>query len=234
MKIIYRISDAGYKKIKPSYINNENCLKNAVKTFSPDKHEWVIIADNTSEKTNEMVLSQLPSECIKYVNIGSGAGTFNYGLDLALTFNDNDVVYFLENDYIHKINSDEILLEGIQIGGDYVSLYDHPDKYIPATAGGNAFIEDDGGEITRVYLSKSIHWKITNSTTMTFASTVKTLKEDEHILRKWTTMGHYPRDFDMFIELRKQERVLLTPIPGYSTHGETMWLSPLTNWGEII
>lgn len=26
MKIIYRISDAGYNKIKPGYINNENCL----------------------------------------------------------------------------------------------------------------------------------------------------------------------------------------------------------------
>jgi len=26
MKIIYRISDSGYNKIKPDYINNENCF----------------------------------------------------------------------------------------------------------------------------------------------------------------------------------------------------------------
>ena len=31
MKIIYRISDAGYNKVKPDYIDNETCLRNAVK-----------------------------------------------------------------------------------------------------------------------------------------------------------------------------------------------------------
>lgn len=233
MKIIYRISDAGYKKIKPDYITNERCLKNASTVFSVEEHDWFVIADNTSLETDNMISKYVPSECIHKVNIGSGAGTFNYGLDKSLTFNEDDVVYFLENDYIHKSNSDVVLLEGIDAGGDYVSLYDHPDKYIPASRGGNPFIEEDGGEITKVYLTNSCHWKMTNSTTMTFASKVKTLKEDENILRKWTNMGNYPRDFDMFIELRENGKVLLTSIPGYSTHGETAWLSPLTNWGSV-
>lgn len=233
MKLIYRIADVGYKKTKPTYINNENCLKNALSIFRIDEHEWVIIADNISEETNKMLLKYVPNEVIHRVDIRSGAGTFNYALDIALKSNDNDVVYFLENDYIHKVNSDGILLEGINTGGDYVSLYDHPDKYIPANRGGNPFIENDGGEVTKVYLTKSCHWKMTNSTTMTFASKVKTLKEDESILRKWTNMGDYPRDFDMFIELREKGKVLLTPIPGYSTHGETAWLSPLTDWETI-
>lgn len=233
MRIIYRISDAGYKKMKPEYINNENCLRNAVTTFGLDNHQWFIIADNTSDKTNEMISKYVSMESIHYVNIGNGSGTFNHGLNLALTLDDDDVVYFLENDYIHKSNSDVILLEGINAGGDYISLYDHPDKYIPAKRGGNPFIEDDGGEVTKVYLTKSCHWKMTNSTTMTFASKVKTLKEDESIIRKWTNMGDYPRDFDMFIELREKGKVLLTPIPGYSTHGEIDWLSPLTYWGEL-
>ena len=233
MKLVYRLSDAGYKKVKPEYISNENCLRNAVSIFSPDNVEWILIADNTSEITNNMILKYLPETSIRYTKIGSGAGTFNYGLDLSLSFNDDDIVYFLENDYIHKLKSDIVLREGLDVGGDYVSLYDHPDKYIPARSGGNPFIEDDGGEITKVYLTKTCHWKITNSTTMTFASKVKTLKEDESILRKWTTMGDYPRDFDMFIELREKGKVLLTPIPGYSTHGETAWLSPLTDWEKI-
>jgi hypothetical protein len=46
-------------------------------------------------------------------------------------------------------------------------------------------------------------------------------------------MGHYPRDFDMFLELRENGVSLMTPIPGYSTHGETNWLSPLTDWSVI-
>ena len=44
MKIIYRISDTGYAKTKPDYINNENCLNNAVHRFK-DCH-FLIIADN--------------------------------------------------------------------------------------------------------------------------------------------------------------------------------------------
>jgi len=233
MKIIYRISDAGFKKVKPKYINNENCLSNAVKVFNIENHNWILIADNTSEKTDEMISKYVPHDFVYKTKIGSGAGTFNYGLNKALNFDDDDIVYFLENDYIHKSNSDVVLLEGIDAGGDYISLYDHPDKYIPANRGGNPFIENDGGEVTKVYLTKSCHWKITNSTTMTFASKVKTLREDESIIRKWTNMGDYPRDFDMFIELREKGKSLLTPIPGYSTHGETAWLSPLTDWEKI-
>ena len=61
--------------------------------------------------------------------------------------------YFVENDYLHHSNARNILLEGFTVGADYVSLYDHPDKYLNANEGGNPFIED-GGEVTKVYLSK--------------------------------------------------------------------------------
>ena len=41
MKIIYRISDAGYNKVKPDYINNEKCLTNALRVFNDT--DWSII-----------------------------------------------------------------------------------------------------------------------------------------------------------------------------------------------
>jgi hypothetical protein len=226
MKIIYRISDTGYNKIKPDYINNENCLLNALDMFSTEKHDWLIIADNVSQATTQMLEKYVLN--IKHVSVGHGAGTFNLALDEALTYDDNEIVYFIENDYLHKLGADVILEEGFNLGYHYVALYDHPDKYIN---GANPFVED-GGEVTRVMLSKSCHWKLTNSTTMTFASQVKTLKEDESILREYTS-GSYPRDFEMFLSLREKQHGLVTPIPGYSTHGETAWLSPLTDWSKI-
>jgi hypothetical protein len=224
MKLIYRISDAGYNKVKPSYIGNENCLRNATEIFN--QVEWLVIADNTSSPTDEMILKYQSN--ITKVSIGHGAGTFNLALDEALKLDDKEVVYFLENDYLHKPNSLKVLLEGINMGADYVSLYDHPDKYMD---GANPFVEG-GGEYTKVFLSESCHWKLTNSTTMTFASKVKTLREDESILRKWTNTTH-PHDFQMFLELRDKGRSLITPLPGYSTHGETAWLTPLINWNDI-
>ena len=33
--------------------------------------------------------------------------------------------------------------------------------------------------------------------------------------------------------LRENNHFLITPIPGYATHGETAWLSPLTDWSQI-
>lgn len=228
MKIIYRISDSGYNKVKPAYINNEACLKNAIKTFPWFDHAWTILADNISEETNDMIQKHIPRNFIEYVSVGHGAGTFNLALDEALQLADEEVVYFLENDYLHKPGADKILKEGFTLGYQYVSLYDHPDKYID---GANPFVED-GGEVTRVMLSNSCHWKLTNSTTMTFAAQVKTLKEDESTLREYTT-GSYPRDFEMFLALREKQHGLVTPIPGYATHGETAWLAPLTDWSML-
>jgi hypothetical protein len=226
MKIIYRISDTGYNKIKPTYINNEACLINALNTFSTEKHEWLVIADNVSEATKQMLERYVLN--IKYVSVGHGAGTFNLALDEALQSADDEIIYFLENDYLHKPGADKILEEGFDLGYHYVALYDHPDKYIN---GANPFVED-GGEVTRVMLSNLCHWKLTNSTTMTFAAQVKTLKEDESVFREHT-MGSYPKDFEMFLALREKQRGLITPIPGYATHGETAWLSPLTDWSKI-
>ncbi len=231
MKIIYRISDAGYNKIKPTYINNESCLKNFCNVFFDHIYDIHVIADNCSDSTYDMIRKYIDFVNIERVSVGHGAGTFNLALNKALYWEDDEIVYFVENDYLHKQNSPNILKEGFSLGASFVSLYDHPDKYLDPSRGGNPYCEG-GAEDTRVYLSASAHWKITNSTTMTFASKVSTLKRVEPILRKHTNTTH-PNDFHMFMELREHSELLITSIPGYSTHGETAWLSPLTNWNEV-
>lgn len=232
MKILYRISDAGYNKVKPIYINNETCLKNFCNVFFDNIHDILIIADNVSQETDNMIQKYISRDQIHYVSVGHGAGTFNLALDEALRGEDDEVVYFVENDYLHRQLSPNIIKEGLNLGASFVSLYDHPDKYLDPSKGGNPYCEG-GGEETRVYLTDSCHWKITNSTTMTFASTVGTLRRTEATLRKYTNQGHYPDDFKMFLDLREQNELLITPLPGYATHGETAWLAPLTDWSKI-
>tara|TARA_R110002126_G_scaffold37327_5_gene112814 strand:- start:134 stop:829 length:696 start_codon:yes stop_codon:yes gene_type:complete len=231
MKIIYRISDAGYNKVKPDYINNETCLKNFCDVFFDHIHDILIIADNCSTTTIDMINKYIDPINIIKVSVGNGAGTFNLALDNALTYADDEIVYFVENDYLHKQMSPSVLREGFDLGASFVALYDHPDKYLDPSLGGNPYCAG-GAEDTRIYLTDSCHWKITNSTTMTFASKVSTLKRVESTLRKHT-MGSYPDDFKMFLELREQNELLISSIPGYSTHGETRWLAPLTNWQQI-
>ena len=236
MKIYYRISDTGYNKVKPDYITNENCLKNFCNVFFEYTHDIHVIADNVSLETRNMIQKYIDPHNITYVSVGHGAGTFNLALNEALNGEDPDeIVYFVENDYIHLKGSPDVLKEIVGLGADYGTLYIHPDKFIPPNKGGNPEVDYDGGYLTRVYRGKTELYHLTNSTTMTFASTVGTLKEDEPILRRHTS-GTHPNDFHMFLELRDEGKSLLCPLNTYSTHGETQWLAPLykTEEKELI
>ena len=224
MKIIYRISDTGYNKVKPDYITNESCLKNFVSIFN--NQNLYIIADNCSKETMNMITKYVHLPNIVNVSIGHGAGTFNLALDMALKWEDDEIVYFVENDYIHLPNSAQMLEEGFKLGAPYVTLYLHPDKFMTPLQGGNPEVDNDGGYLTRIYRGETQLFGMFNSTTMTFAARVKSLREDETILRKYTS-GKHPDDFKMFLELRDNGKALLCPLNTFSTHGETQWLAPL-------
>jgi hypothetical protein len=234
MKIIYRISEGGYPKEKPDYITKINCLKNALKHFKQE--DFLLIMDNVSDNLKSEI-ERVYGGKAHLVQVGHGAGTFNIALDHAigktgiLSVSDDEIIYFLEDDYLHKEGSQRIIEDGFELGMDYVTLYDHPDKYLNPIEGGNPYCEGRA-EFTRVYLGNNSHFKLTNSSTMTFAAKVKTLKEDEGVMRSWTN-GTHPHDFQMFQEINKKGRRLVSPLPGYSTHGETRWLTPLTNWENI-
>ena len=122
---------------------------------------------------------------------------------------------------------------------DYVTLYTHPDKYLPASAGGNPFVDDDGGQTTKVYNGEKNFWVLVDSTTMTFASTHGILRQDKHLISKWI-QNPYPADFRMFLDLRDNAgHALIYPVPTYATHTEVAWLSPLhgtgvTSWESIM
>jgi hypothetical protein len=75
----------------------------------------------------------------------------------------------------------------------------------------------DRGENTKVILTASSHWKYTNSTTMTFATRVKTLRTDQEIFRHFCN-GKIPLDYFIFRNLAERGRTLITPLPGRSTH----------------
>lgn len=228
IRIIYRTSDSGYNKVKPDYVNNITCFKNfMINVGIPD----VIIRDGVTGEHREQIESLRNHPDLREIidtELGSGAQSFKFALEYVLDndndWDENDIIYFVENDYIHRIGCKTALDEVFELGAHYATLYDHPDKYIPASKGGNPLIGDDGGELTKVYSTESSFWKQTNSTTMTFASKKKTLREDKDIILSYI-QGTYPKDYDMFRSLTDKGRSLLSPIPGLCTHGETQWLS---------
>lgn len=255
LHIVYRISDKGNPKPKLRNANKWACLFNAVNEFGADNFH--VIADNCSEQTIEALKSTgLSLE----VTAKGNSGTCRYIFSEVINRYDEDFVYLLEDDYLHLPGSCEALLEGLQIA-DYVTLYDHPDMYHPDGKGPNPFVHDKQPK-SSIYLTEHTHWRETISTTMTFAAQVSTLLEDRDIWLRFCA-GKIPADFVAFLTLTGQadlteakrfvqkgwrdlaqlvvenylngckKRLLISPIPGLSTHAETAYLAPLIDWTKI-
>lgn len=213
MRLYYRISDRGYTKPKLLGATKEVCLMNFCRVFADlifqkDKQPPPvrIIADRCEPKTLQMLSgSGLPVT----VTDKGNAGSLRVALNLALEeCSEDETVYFCEDDYLHLPKAPVALAEGIR-RADYVTLYDHPDKYTHFY---------DGGEISKVIKTASSHWRYTASTCMTFATKPKILRADMPIWEEFTSEDH-PHDHFIFKKLFEQSRRRLAVcIPGLACH----------------
>jgi len=138
-----------------------------------------------------------------------------------LSIKEEDLIYFLENDYIHVngwLNKVIELFSTYQ-GLDYVSLYDHNDKY---------FHPMYDNLTSKIFTSPSHHWRTTPSTCGSFIVTKERFNEDFDILS--TMRG----DHNKWLWLNEhRSRSVITPIPGLSTHCMNNLLSPTIKWEKI-
>lgn len=259
--IVYRISSGGYAKAKPDYITKESCFLNFIRELlvarseaPKESYQLYIIEDNCKPELKAYVRKVIDtlrvgsSVAVKIAesSIGHGAGSFVLGVHLVLkdkTLENDDAVYFLEDDYLHVPKGLNKIFEIVESGfAQYSTGYDHPDKYgtfdttLNRFNSPNPFVDVlSGSELaTEVYLIDGYHWKKTHSTTMTFCTSIKTLKEDFDTCIGPFVSGTHPEDFDMWTALELvQKRRLVSPVPSLSTHGETAWLAPCVDWAPI-
>ena len=236
MKIFYRLSDGSYPKVRFDNATKKNCLHNFIENFMIGSGDnLTVIADNVRDDTLTWLQDYLRNCGLPHEryssdrsNAGSSAAAFRLVMEDALKLDDNELVYFMEDDYWHLSNSRKILLEGLD-RADYCSLYLHGDRFIPSSQGGNKFVDDSGSFVTRIFRTNSSFWCQVESTTMTFATRISTLREDKNIWDKHI-QETYPQDFNAWLELAGKGRTLITPIPGMSTHCEPKWASPGIDW----
>lgn len=247
---IYRISDySNTEKIKPTFAEKENCLKNFVREFGSE--DLIVICDNVTKETHDMVQKYCNQTV---VSRNGNTGTFLQSCRIAKELIESEnydkedtVVYLVEDDYIHRPGSKKILLEAFEdLNADYVTLYDHPDKYQNTkderhTWGhGKIDIDEDGvrkpgviygtGEETTVFVSSSTHWKYTGSTTMTWATRATNILEDYNDMVELHTGKALPMGGTTFKMLKEKGKRLISPIPAMSAHAEERWLPYFVNW----
>lgn len=155
---------------------------------------------------SDRILGEMSWVKIHETDLGN-AGSLRYALDLAVKEESGKFVYFAEDDYLYRPGAFKILMEGAAIA-DYVTLYDHPDKYT------NQY---NYGEISKVRKTASTHWRYTLSTCMTFGVWADTLKWD---MRFWheQTESDCPNDHQVFADLNGGGRRLAVSIPGWACH----------------
>ena len=246
---IYRISDnSNQEKIKPDYVTKESCLRTFVREFG--RENLIVLCDNVKEETHKMVLQYADEDKIHLTqngNTGSFIASWDLGKRIAEQYGDDVIIYFVEDDYIHRRGAKEILIEAFRdLNASYVSLYDHPDKY--QNFKDERFTWDHGkqdedingirvpkhiygqGLDSKVYISKSVHWRTVDSTTMTWACRGKDVIEDFQEMWGLHYGKHLPMGGDTFRMLQAKGKQLISSIPAYAAHGEEKWLPYFVNW----
>lgn len=231
MKINVYLRHCYYSKIqespgkqRPEWWDKEKVFYNFKNTLNSETTNYTIIYDEHYGKIEDTFLAQ--EENVRIINCGGEAKSFIETLKYIQTQNHSaeDIIYFLEDDYVHQPNWDKILLEGFTLGADYVTLYDHADKYM----------EFYSEFRTKILHTKSTHWMATPSTTNTFAVKFSTLMKDFSVHNKYSTGVEPSADHQKFLELAQRGRVLVSSIPGYSTHCQNDLLSPCIDWKTYL
>ena len=199
--VLFRISSKGYPKVKVDGVNKYDSLKNLTATFQD--WEFICVADNCDHALIEHLKNNHHFDQLIETTLGN-PGSFWKLYEMALNIaKDDDIFYFIEDDYIHLPGAPEALEEGLRYF-DYVTLYDHPDKYKLSGVPLNPYAKRNKfSESTEVVEGPTHWWRTTNSTTMTFAVSGKTLKEDADI---WSITKTAKKDFDFdnFCVITKQ------------------------------
>jgi len=231
MHIIYRTSMTQSKKPRPEWFSYLGCLRNALSVFgqySPEYGgpEWMLICDGVTDEYVQRIRETGYRGMIMRINERHNARAFRKALDYACKLQGD--VYLLEDDFLHRSGAPAVLADGLR-RFDYVTLYDHPDKY--RNDGPNPEVRG-GGEETKVFVGEWCHWKWTNSTVATFAVNADTLRADRDVWQR-QSQGTWPHSYEAFRELRRRGRTIGSSIPAYSTHCEPEYLAPLVEWGTI-
>lgn len=209
---------------RPDWWDKEKVFQNFKNTLNPETTNYTIIYDEFYGDIKDTFLKN--ENNIEIISCGKESESFLKTLDIVLSksLDDDTIVYFLEDDYVHLPEWDKILKEGFSLPVSYVTLYDHGDKY-------QSMYSD---LMSKILITESSHWKPIPSTTNTFATRFKTIKEDHLIHRKYSTNCEPTLDHQKFLDLNQRGRYLISCLPGYSTHCHSDYLSPCIDWKNYL
>jgi len=221
-------SNVSSHKKRPEGFSREKCHLNLMATLENEKNVNVTFFLDTfyPMEKRHFILDQNNYPVIQ-IKEGNEGGSFCKMLDhvLSRSFSSDTIIYFLEDDYLHRPDWVSVMREGIAIPEiDYLTLYDHRDKY---------FHPNYKGLKSELFLTESTHWRVTPSTTNTYAMKFKTLKRDQDLHFAFSKDKKISEDHAKFCALSDKGSKLISPIPGWSCHMEPEFASPCIDWQAV-
>jgi len=210
------------QNVRPDWFSYEKCYK-SVKDADIDLY---VLLDGTKDNHH---FQFDPEDNIVEFTGGSDAESLLFCLKFIekQQLDSEDIVYIVEDDYLHLKGWDKILQEAFDtFNVDYVTLYDHPDKY---------FLQMYENLQSKILHTPSSHWRTTPSTCNTYSGKWKTFQKhwDTHVKYCLPESTHDGYDHTKFLDLWNQGSNLISSVPGYSTHTELPFLSPLIDWSRV-
>ena len=226
------LSENSKHKPRPDWFTKERAFRNLINLIDENVHVTVLLDTATIEDPSSYFTYKYNSPNIETICMKGGSDAHSFinllnHICSQTNIPDNAIIYLLEDDYVHQVGWAKILREGFALYiADYITLYDHSDKY-------NQTVYPN--LTTKLYTTKSCHWRSTPSTTNTYALLFKTLKKQKDIHLKFSSIKDgYTYDHDKFMHLMVQGYTLISSIPGYSTHVEEKHLSPTVDWETVL
>jgi len=209
--IDHNSGEQNLKKIQ-NLLDNSNLNHNLINL---DLSEF----DNRIKKTNAKNENVTPNQLSNMSNIYKS-------LDLSKKL--DDLIYFVEDDYIHELNSiSEMILTyeriASQISNELILCpTDYPYLYTKT-------------ENTNVFLGEKSHWRKINETLCTFLTSKQIVEKHWTKLISMCEFEHYPFESPLH-EIYKEE-LCLSPIPSIAIHctniNSIYGLSPNKDWKKI-
>lgn len=260
INIIYRSCDiinAVHNSPRPFGLDKRTlikiCFKSLYNAIENYDYSIYVIGDNLSDEMKNY---------FKLFNVNLIEGIFGNDesirqtIKLAQKFDDNEWVYFCEDDYLHLPNTFKLILDLIENKDNIVPgkirfkqllrkreitlfsikrFFNKPNIII--------FPSDYPDRYQKKYRSKNFifatefsHWRQISDTTFTFLMQVKDIKEKSKILLKSANKANdrylskklYGKSF-FFNKLN-----CVSPIPSLSTHMHVETMSPIINWKNLV
>lgn len=220
-------SSASAHKARPPNFSRKRCVENLLSSCLSDSLRFTFVLDTHFPAETPHFFTQQSRYPVVTIDEGTEAGSFLRLLEYveSRSFSADTILYFVEDDYLHKQGWDQVLLEAFTLPfADYVTLYDHRDKY-----------EDSSYEklTAKLACTASCHWRVTPSTTNTYAMRMGTLARHMPLHRQFSTDRKISADHEKFCALSAQGSLLVSSIPGWSTHMEPAFLSPCVDWEKV-